>query len=860
MRATTRSRQVRRRATALLALVLASAAPATAAGWTLVGWNNLGMHCMDGDYAVFSLLPPYNTFHAQLVDPQGTLVRDPAARGITVSYQAVADPGGSVNTTSAGKTDFWDHVLALFGVALPVDTGLVFEQHMPGAGNVPQPMRFDAANGWFVAEGVPITPYDDTGAKNFYPLMRLVARAAGGAVLATTDIVLPVSDEMDCRTCHASGSGAAARPAAGWVNHPDAERDFRLNVLRLHDDRQLGDSVFQAALVAAGYDRGGLFATATVGTSILCANCHLSEALPGSGRPGIAPLTQVLHGRHADVVDPLTGLPLDASANRGACYRCHPGSETRCLRGAMGAAVAPDGTLAMQCQSCHGSMRDVASPARTGWLDEPGCASCHTGTAVLNSGQIRFTTVFDAIGHMREAADATFATTPDAPAPGLSLYRFSTGHGGLKCEACHGSTHAEFPTTHQNDNLQSIALQGHAGMLSDCTTCHASQPQTVSGGPHGMHPIGQSWVERHGDAAEDGRAGQCKTCHGTDYRGTELSRALGDRTLDAFGTKHFWRGFQIGCYGCHAGPNDEDRNPNHAPVADDATLATTTDTPASATLVAHDADGQALDLRIVSQPAHGTTALAGTTATYFPESGFAGSDAFTFAAWDGQTNSNLATVTVSVGGTPGCVYAVTPASVAVDAGGGSVAIAVTAAAGCEWSVAANVGWITVEGAASGSGAGEVTVGVAPNPDATGRTGTFVVAGQQVTIAQRGNGPAPDLTAQWLRVAQRCTGAGATRCRVRGRVAVVNQGDLKAGRSKLELYLSDDTRLDPSDQLVRTLRIPMRRPGTRKRRSVVLRLPRGTSASGRVIIAVVDAAGAVAEGDESNNVVASPAIP
>jgi hypothetical protein len=27
----------------------------------ILSWNNLGMHCMDSDYSVFSILPPYNT-------------------------------------------------------------------------------------------------------------------------------------------------------------------------------------------------------------------------------------------------------------------------------------------------------------------------------------------------------------------------------------------------------------------------------------------------------------------------------------------------------------------------------------------------------------------------------------------------------------------------------------------------------------------------------------------------------------------------------------------------------------------------------------------------------------------------------
>ena len=630
---------------ALAAGVIALAGPAAAAPWTLVGWNNLGMHCTDGDFSVFSLLPPYNTIAAQLVDGSGQLVTNPT--GITVTYQAIADPDGSINSTSVGKLDFADHVQELFGVALGADQGLAgFD--MPGPLNQPQAMSFDAAFAWFSAPGIPITPYDDAGQKNYYPMMRLTARS-GGTLLASTDIVLPVSDEMACGTCHGSGAGPAARPAAGWINDPDPQRDFRLNILRLHDERQAGDPVFIAALAAAQYNPAGLLATVqNDGRSILCANCHASEALAAGGRAGVKPLTEALHGLHASVVDPANGLSLDAVDNRAACYRCHPGSVTRCLRGAMGSAVAADGTLAMQCQSCHGSMSDVGLPGRHGWLDEPGCQSCHTGTAVHNNGQIRYTTALDN-GAPRTAIDDRFATTPDTPAAGVSLYRFSTGHGGLQCEACHGSTHAEFPAAHANDNVQSLQHQGHVGMFVECSSCHGTQPDTVAGGPHGMHPVGSAWVSRHPDAVEQSGSAGCRDCHGADYRGTVLSRALGDRTLSAFGGKYFWRGFQIGCYACHRGPNSETANPNRPAVVSDGTATTAVDTPVGVTLVASDADGNPLTLRIISQPAHGRVGLAGTIATYFPDAGFTGVDRFTFAAWDGATDSNLGTITLGVG-------------------------------------------------------------------------------------------------------------------------------------------------------------------------------------------------------------------
>ncbi|HRY43891.1 MAG TPA: hypothetical protein P5164_08095, partial [Thermoanaerobaculia bacterium] len=196
---------------ALLLLALLPGAAVSPTGWTVVAWNNLGMHCMDADFALFAILPPYNTIHAQVVDPSGRLVK--SGSSVSVTYEAVADPEGSINTTSRGKTNFWDHVGSLFGAAVPVDAGLAGKD-MPGPANAPKAMTFQAAQSWFVAEGIPITPYDDAGLKNPYPLMKVTARDAAGNVLASTRIVLPVSDEMDCRGCHGSGTVEAARPAA----------------------------------------------------------------------------------------------------------------------------------------------------------------------------------------------------------------------------------------------------------------------------------------------------------------------------------------------------------------------------------------------------------------------------------------------------------------------------------------------------------------------------------------------------------------------------------------------------------------------------------------------------------------------
>jgi hypothetical protein len=615
-------------------------------GYRLVAWNDLGMHCMDASFDVFAILPPFNDLKAQLITNQGKLVT--SAAGITMTYQAIADPDNSINTTSVGKTNFWDQIVNLFGVTLSPDQGLA-GHNMPGASNTPQPMAFDAGFRWFSADGIPITPYDDAGRKNYYPMLLVTARNSSGQVLAQAKMVTPVSDEMDCRACHGSNTAAAARPAKGWANLAgDADRDYRYNVLRLHDERH-PPAAIGALLASAKLNPAGLEATALSGKGVLCAGCHSSNALPGSGLGGVQAFTTAMHAKHAGVTDPVNGLLLNNATNRAACYRCHPGSETKCLRGAMGNAVAADGSLAMQCQDCHGSMSAVGAAGRVGWLDQPSCQNCHTGTAVQNSGQIRFTSALDAGGNRRAAANLTFATNAHTPAADYDLYRFSRGHGGLQCEGCHGSTHAEYASSHRNDNIQSIETQGHVGTISECSACHASVPNTVSGGPHGLHPVGASWVSRHGDVAETAGSGECRSCHGGDLRGTVLSRSLADRTLTTkFGTKVFWRGFTIGCYGCHNGPSNDSASANRAPVVTSASASTTMGRSVSLGLAATDADRNALTLRIVSQPAHGTVGLSGRTATYFPEPNYKGSDRFTFAAWDGSTESNLGAVAVTV--------------------------------------------------------------------------------------------------------------------------------------------------------------------------------------------------------------------
>ncbi len=142
------------------------------------------------------------------------------------------------------------------------------------------------------------------------------------------------------------------------------------------------------------------------------------------------------------------------------------------------------------------------------------------------------------------------------------LFKHSTGHGGVACEGCHGSTHAIWPNSdaNANDNVTATELQGHQGTIVECATCHKPGTLTASlSGPHGMHPVGESiWLEKHHDFYER-YSSDCKACHGKDLRGSKLSVAAKNRNykIEDGKTKNFSKGEMIGCYSCHNGPEGD---------------------------------------------------------------------------------------------------------------------------------------------------------------------------------------------------------------------------------------------------------------------------------------------------------------
>jgi len=424
----------------ILALNARAAMPTPAATtYNVLAYNDLGMHCMGSRFGELCILPPANTMRATVIRRGGE--PEIIDENLQITYSI---PG---NTDSVSKTDFWNYAYQLFGANLAPNMGL-FGKGLNGT------MDRHVDRDW-IAAGVPITPVQDNGVENAYQLAVITVKNNSGTTLATTQAVMPVSWEMHCDFCHNT---------KGITPETD--------ILRKHDKRHGTDLEHQKP--------------------VLCARCHADNALGAAGQPGISNLSLAMHRSHASRMKFKIDLEKDKTQSDGfspavfkfdlpkfgfaslgtnlnstvqvtsslrdssplaltppvqadksiglanPCYACHPGVTTQCLRD-------KHESPGEACKKCHGEMIDVGNASRRPWIDEPKCSSCH-----------------HVAGH-------------DYEEPG-KLYRDSRGHGGVKCEACHGSPHAIFPTRVASDNVQSIDKQGHAGKIDTCTVCHTSQP------------------------------------------------------------------------------------------------------------------------------------------------------------------------------------------------------------------------------------------------------------------------------------------------------------------------------------------------------------------------------------------------
>ena len=92
-------------------------------------------------------------------------------------------------------------------------------------------------------------------------------------------------------------------------------------------------------------------------------------------------------------------------------------------------------------------------------------------------------------------------------------------------------------------------------------------------------------------------------------------------------------------------------NVNNPPTVDNIS-ATSDGSAITVTLTGSDPEGDSITFSIVGQPSKGSVSLSGSTATYTPGANAYGSDSFTYKANDGEYDSNIGTVSITLPDAP----------------------------------------------------------------------------------------------------------------------------------------------------------------------------------------------------------------
>ncbi len=465
----------------IVVTIIAGAAIVSAAGtYKVIARNDLGMHCACPTFEGFLLLPPFNTLRAQVL----TMGSEPnmVSSGVTVNY-SIAENTDAVLKADPYYSSWLTNAPKLFPGFNPINAqgnivGLTGKK-------LADKMDYDATARAYIAQGIPVYPVttgdaakdimtDPLGGpkRNPYLTANITVKDTAGTTLATTSTTVPVAFG-GCCTCHlplAQQNGYPATPAGSFAY---------LGVM--HGRNSSGINI--AMIDPDGDGKGG---------PVRCSWCHWDPAMGESAAPGwpaatkllpganftlkksVYSFSDVLHRYHAQNQKVLTQFDANIATN---CYDCHPGNGVNCYRG------SHKGKTAIWCTDCHGNLNErIASNQMAQPWQQSTLPTCFTKSPGVNS----------AFACHPYDTNSSYSWNPGL----FGKFINNRGHeGSILCESCHGSAHAEAPSTLAADNVQNATLQGSTSFsfpsgkdktyaIGVCNVCHTGVSNTWNRPPH----------------------------------------------------------------------------------------------------------------------------------------------------------------------------------------------------------------------------------------------------------------------------------------------------------------------------------------------------------------------------------------
>ncbi|MFH1196821.1 MAG: hypothetical protein V1720_14050 [bacterium] len=333
----------------------------------------------------------------------------------------------------------------------------------------------------------------------------------------------------NCSTCHTTGYtntpnecyGCHSSDYNGTANPPHASSGFSTNCEECHSPN---------AWSPATFDHDGqffpIYSGKHAGAWDNCSDCHTNT----SNFSMFSCIDCHEHNKQ-DMDEEHNGIN-GYSYNNDACYSCHPtGRKDDGFNHANTGFPLTGSHISLDCQQCHASGYANTSPE---------CYSCHQDN--YNSAPNHQSQGYPQTCEQCHTTTAWSETSFNHSATNFPL---TGAHTSADCNQCH--TNGFTGTTTICSDCHTSDFQGSVNpnhvqlnFPTDCETCHTTQP----GWQPAQFTIHDNYYLLTG--AHAGIASECATCHNGDYTNTPDE-----------------------CYGCHQSNYEQTTNPNHISVGID---------------------------------------------------------------------------------------------------------------------------------------------------------------------------------------------------------------------------------------------------------------------------------------------------